>query len=104
MSWMALVAAAVLCGLSIFYGFRGETFMGRPLGGDFVAFYVTGRILNEFQPSQIYDLDLEVKLQHVRGGGGVEDSRCSRLRMLPILGRSIAHLRCCLTSGLTSRG
>ena len=64
MSLMAIAAAIILCGLSIFYGFRGEKFMGRPLGGDFVAFYVTGKILNEYQPARIYDISLEVALQH----------------------------------------
>lgn len=74
---MALAAGALLCALSLFYGFRGETFMGRPLGGDFVAFYVTGKILNEYEPAKIYDLDLEVRLQH----GAVEGA--SQTEMLP---------------------
>jgi hypothetical protein len=74
---MALTAAVVLCGISIYYGFRGETFMGRPLGGDFVAFYVTGKILNEYEPARIYDLELEVRLQH----GAVEG--VSKTEMLP---------------------
>ncbi|MEP6539724.1 MAG: glycosyltransferase family 87 protein [Bryobacteraceae bacterium] len=76
-SWMALAAAAVLCALSLLYGFRGETFMGRPLGGDFVAFYVTGKILNEYEPARIYDLDLEVRLQHTAVAG------VSQTEMLP---------------------
>jgi len=74
---MALIAGAVLCALSLFYGFRGETFMGRPLGGDFVAFYVTGKILNEYEPARIYDLDLEVRLQHAAVEG------VSQTEMLP---------------------
>jgi hypothetical protein len=64
MSWMSLAAAIILCGLSILRGFHGETFMGRALGGDFVAFYVTGKILNEYEPARIYDMALEVRLQH----------------------------------------
>ncbi len=76
-SCMALAAGAVLCGLSLYYGFRGETFMGRPLGGDFVAFYVTGKILNEYEPARIYDLDLEVRLQHAAVAG------VSQTEMLP---------------------
>src|SRR6266478_3367141 len=74
---MVLVAGTVLCALSLFYGFRGETFMGRPLGGDFVAFYVTGKILNEYEPARIYDLNLEVALQH----GAVDG--VSQTEMLP---------------------
>ncbi len=51
--------------------------MGRTLGGDFVVFYVTGKILNEYEPARIYDLDLEVRLQH----GAVEGA--SQTEMLP---------------------
>ncbi len=64
MSRLAILAAAVLCGLSLYRGFQGETFMGRAMGGDFVQFYVIGKILNEYEPARIYDLDLEVRLQH----------------------------------------
>jgi hypothetical protein len=64
MSWAALVVATVLCGVSVVRGFQGQTFMGRALGGDFVAFYVTGKILNQHEPGRIYDLGLEVPLQH----------------------------------------
>ena len=39
-SIFALIAGLVACGLSLYYGFRGETFMGRPMGSDFVQFYV----------------------------------------------------------------
>jgi len=66
-SWMALTAGVVLCGLSLYYGFRGETFMGRTLGGDFAGFYVSGKILNEYEPARLYDLELEVRLQHESG-------------------------------------
>lgn len=62
-SWMALAAGAVLCALSLYYGFRGETFMGRTLGGDFAGFYVAGKILNEYEPARLYDMELEVRLQ-----------------------------------------
>jgi len=64
MSWMALVAGAVLCGLSLYRGFHGQTFMGRPLGGDFVGFYAIGKILNGYDAFRIYDLQLAVSLQH----------------------------------------
>lgn len=64
MSVMALIAGAVLCCLSLIRGFHGETFMGRPLGGDFVQFYVAGQILNQYDAARLYDLSLAVSLQH----------------------------------------
>jgi len=64
MSLMAVAVGVILCGISIFRGFHGQTFMGRPVGGDFVEFYVIGKILNNFDASRIYDLKLAVDLQH----------------------------------------
>jgi hypothetical protein len=64
MSLMAVAAGVILCGISIFRGFHGQAFMGRPMGGDFIEFYVIGKILNNFDPSRIYDLKLAVDLQH----------------------------------------
>jgi glycosyl transferase family 87 len=62
--WVAIVGALVACGLSLFFGFRGETFMGRPLGGDFVQFYAVGKILNEHPPARIYDVEFLTHLEH----------------------------------------
>jgi hypothetical protein len=73
LSWMAITVALILCTLSIIRGFQGQTFMGRPLGGDFVQFYVAGEILNQHQPSHLYDLDLEVPLQHAAAPGASKD-------------------------------
>src|SRR5579864_6641050 len=64
MSLMALVVGIVICGLSLFRGFHGQTLMGRPLGGDFVEFYTIGKILNNYEAFRIYDLQLAVGLQH----------------------------------------
>ena len=61
---MTIAAAIILCGISIYRGFHGQTFMGRPLGGDFIEFYVIGKILNSFAAARIYDLELAVGLQH----------------------------------------
>jgi hypothetical protein len=47
MSVLSLIAAAVMCALSLYYGYRGEAFMGRPVGSDFVEFYAAGKILNQ---------------------------------------------------------
>lgn len=63
-SVLALIAGAIVCALSIYYGSRGETFMGRPLGGDFVQFYAAGKILNSGQPAQIYDISTIVSTEH----------------------------------------
>jgi len=64
MSLMAVAAGVLLCGISIFRGLHGQACMGRPMGGDFIEFYVIGKILNNFDPSRIYDLKLAVDLQH----------------------------------------
>jgi hypothetical protein len=64
MSSMAIAAAVIICGITIFRGLHGQTFMGRPVGGDFVEFYVIGKILNNFDAARIYDLKLAVDLQH----------------------------------------
>lgn len=61
---LALVAGVILCGISIALGFAGHSFLGRPLGGDFVEFYSIGRILNHYPPARIYDLELATNLQH----------------------------------------
>ncbi len=63
-STFALIGGLVACGLSLYYGFRGETFMGRPMGSDFVQFYSAGKLLNQHQPALIYDIPAFTKLQH----------------------------------------
>ena len=63
-STFALIGGLVACGLSLYYGFRGETFMGRPMGSDFVQFYAAGKLLNQHQPALIYDIPAFNKLQH----------------------------------------
>ena len=63
-SIIALAGGVIACALSLYYGFRGETFMGRPLGGDFVQFYAAGKVLNQHQPTRIYDIPYFSGLQH----------------------------------------
>jgi Glycosyltransferase family 87 len=63
-SIFAIIAGAILCGFSLFFGFRGETFMGRPLGGDFVQFYAAGKILNSSSAEKIYDIPTIVRVEH----------------------------------------
>jgi hypothetical protein len=64
MSLLAMGIAVLVCGWSILLGFHGKTFLGRPLGGDFVQYYVAGKILNHYEAWRIYDLQLAVGLQH----------------------------------------
>jgi len=64
MAWMALAVGVILCAVSVLLGFKSRTFMGRPLGGDFVEFYTIGQILNHYSPARIYDLRLATALQH----------------------------------------
>jgi hypothetical protein len=63
-SLMTLAVGLVLCGLSLYLGFHGKTFMGRPLGNDFVQFYAAGQVLNQHQPALIYDTPYFVRLEH----------------------------------------
>ena len=63
-STFALIGGLIACGISLYYGFRGETFMGRPMGSDFVQFYSAGKLLNQHQPALIYDIPAFTKLQH----------------------------------------
>ncbi len=63
-SVFALIGGLVACALSLYYGFHGQTFMGRPLGGDFVQFYAVGQLLNQHQPTVPYDVPAFSRLQH----------------------------------------
>ncbi len=59
-----IAVALIACGLSLYFGFKGEAFLGRPLGGDFVQFYAAGRVLNEHQPARLFDPPSFSALQH----------------------------------------
>ena len=52
MAWMALGIGVILCAVAVLLGFAGRTFLGRPLGGDFVEFYTIGKILNNYAPAR----------------------------------------------------
>ena len=65
LAWIALAIGVILCGVSVVFGMEGRTFLGRPLGGDFIEFYSIGKILNNYQPARVYDLQLATVLQHV---------------------------------------
>ncbi len=62
--WVALAAILALVALSITYATRGQPFLGHQPGGDFVAFYVAGKILNEYPAARLYDVPLQYRLQH----------------------------------------
>jgi alpha-1,2-mannosyltransferase len=64
MAWLALGIGVILCAVAVLLGFEGRTFLGRPLGGDFVEFFTIGKILNNYAPARIYDLELATGLQH----------------------------------------
>jgi hypothetical protein len=59
-----IAVAIVACALSLYYGFKGETFLGRPLGGDFVQFYAAGRILNQHEPARLFDVPFLAEMEH----------------------------------------
>jgi hypothetical protein len=63
-SLMAVAAGVVLGALSLYYGFRGETLLGRPMGNDFVQFYAAGQAAGQHQPTLIYDTPYLVRLEH----------------------------------------
>jgi len=63
-SVMTLAVGLVLCALSLYYGFHGKTFLGRPMGNDFVQFYAAGQVLNQHQPARIYETPYFVRLEH----------------------------------------
>jgi hypothetical protein len=64
MAWVAIAIGVILCSVSVLLGLGGRTFLGRPLGGDFVEFYTVGKILNNDAPARVYDLELISTLQH----------------------------------------
>ena len=59
-----IAIALIACGLSLYFGFKGETFLGRPLGSDFVQFYAAGRILNQHEPARLFDAPFLTEMEH----------------------------------------
>jgi hypothetical protein len=59
-----LLVCLFLTSLSVGYGFRGLPAFGHEVGGDFLQFYVAGSILNGHPHEQLYDLQLQHRLQH----------------------------------------
>jgi alpha-1,2-mannosyltransferase len=64
MSVFGLIAAAVMCACSLYFGLHNDTFMGRPLGGDFVQFYAVGKVLQSQPHARIYDIAYLSQLEH----------------------------------------
>lgn len=62
-SRVALAGAAVACAVTLYFGLRGETFMGRPMGNDFAQFYAAGKVLNQYDPARIYDVRLMARIE-----------------------------------------
>jgi hypothetical protein len=59
-----LVVAAVLLGLTFATARNGLTFFGTELGHDYAAFYIAGKIQNEYGPHRLYDHELQQQLYH----------------------------------------
>lgn len=59
-----IAIALIACALSLYYGFKGEAFLGRPLGGDFVQFYAAGRILNQGDAARLFDVPFLSEMEH----------------------------------------
>lgn len=55
-AWCAILAALLMTGLSIHRGLHGQTFMGRPFGGDFGQFYAVARLLNDGHAPLLYSI------------------------------------------------
>jgi hypothetical protein len=62
--WAALAVTTALVALSICYGARDQPFLGHQPGGDFISFYVAGKILNEYPHSRLYNSSLQYRLHH----------------------------------------
>ncbi len=56
---VVLAVTLVLLAVSFGTGKGGITVFGTELGADYAAFYVAGKILNEYPATQLYDLDLQ---------------------------------------------
>ena len=54
----------LMLSLTFVRGSKGLTVFGAPVGGDFVAFYVAGRIVNEYGSDRLYDMKLQDTLIH----------------------------------------
>ncbi len=59
-----LLVSLIITSISVGYGFRDIPVFGHELGGDFLAWYVAGKILNDHPHEQLYDLQLQQRLQH----------------------------------------
>lgn len=63
-SVVAILVGIFLCGMSLYRGSRGEKFMGRWVGGDFIMFYSVGKVFNENEPAKVYDVEFLNKIMH----------------------------------------
>lgn len=63
-SWTVLAISVVVLAVSFATVDKGRTVLGTELGFDYAAFYIAGRIQNEYSTSSLYDLPLQNKLYH----------------------------------------
>ena len=57
-----LLVIVIGVGYRLVSGSQSSTSAAWTVGGDFVAFYIGGRILNDYDPARLYDLDLQEQL------------------------------------------
>jgi hypothetical protein len=74
---IVLAVGLTLCSLSLYHAFRGEAFLGKHAGGDFVEFYSAARILNEYGPSRLYDQTLLARVEHESAPGMAAEKNLS---------------------------
>ena len=59
-----LVTAIIILVISCLTPVGRKTVLGTDSGHDYIAFYIVGKILNEYKPDQLYDLQLQYDLYH----------------------------------------
>lgn len=63
-SFLTIAVSLVVCTLSLYYGFHGKSLLAKSLGNDFVAFYTSGRILDQHEPARLYEPEYLWRLEH----------------------------------------
>src|SRR6266545_3887734 len=62
---LATIGCAIaLSTIGLARGTFGDALLGRDLGGDFIAFYVAGKTMNEFPSENVYDVELQRELRY----------------------------------------
>ncbi len=59
-----IAIALIACGLSLYFGFKGEAVLGATTRRRLRAAYAAGRVLNQHQPEKMFDPPYFSDLQH----------------------------------------